>query len=892
MQRKLFFTFLVLVTAIVFTILTLNVWNINSKTDNSKVLLGKKTLDDRMLFSQQRFQHEYNFQKNPKTGLIPYEEKEKEYSNALVAKQKEFLKKATSINYISRGPSNYGGRTRSLVIDKSDTSGNTIISGGVSGGVFRTTDGGLNWVKVSANDEIHNVTAIAQDPRPSFYNIWYYATGEYLGNSASLGNSYLGNGIWKSIDNGLSWEQIPETNSNLISFDSYLDYISSIEVNPISGNLIIGALGKVYSFDGNSLSQELISDGFSMTDVVITNSGRVFVAFGGKSNINGVWTSLTGNGNWIQIAQNNSPTNWTSTGRIVLGNSVSNENIIYALYVDENNSNGIEADLWKYDAGLNLWTDYSYKLPDEPDGDISGNDPFAVQGGYDLVVSVKPDNENFVVIGGTNAYKIEDITTESMFSRIGGYATNKNYLLYSADGDEHHSDIHALVFDANNSNVLYSGTDGGIHKTVDVTTETVNWLNLNNNYITYQFYHVAQDSQIGSDLVIGGTQDNGTVFGGTSVGADDKTTMAKFYGGDGVAVGLARNSVGTIVVYAGSQNGNMISNVQVGSIAPEGSSSIFVTYFYLDPDNSEILYYAGLNKLYKTSDAENVTSDTWIDAGLTPTNEYIRSMAATRGDYNPSSSYLLIGGGSGGVFRWDNPKNQTDLSSAVNITPSGASISNGAIVSGLAIHPNNPDIALVVYSNYGINSIYITSNATNNSPNWSLVERNLNNHSIRSAAIADVNGQPFYFVGTARGLYANTDPLNTDWEIQGVNNIGFAVVSSLVLRPSDNKLVIGTHGNGMFDATLESSVLSVEKVNNETDELFIYPNPVSTEIKMSVNFSYQNDSKYSILDINGRSIKSGNINSNTISVEELTAGLYILKLNVNGKRVLKKFIKK
>ena len=45
----------------------------------------------------------------------------------------------------------------------------------------------------------------------------------------------------------------------------------------------------------------------------------------------------------------------------------------------------------------------------------SGNDPFAIQGGYDLVVSVKPDNENFVVIGGTNVYKIENIVTDATF---------------------------------------------------------------------------------------------------------------------------------------------------------------------------------------------------------------------------------------------------------------------------------------------------------------------------------------------------------------------------------------------------------------------------------------------------------------------------------------------
>ena len=135
---------------------------------------GKKTTEERRLFVEERMQHEYNFQKNPLSGIIPIQEKRIELNNSIAAKQKLARRRSMSSNtYISRGPSNYGGRTRSLVIDLSDPSGNTMIAGGVSSGVFRTTDGGASWSKVSANDEIHNVSAIAQDPRPGFQNIGY-----------------------------------------------------------------------------------------------------------------------------------------------------------------------------------------------------------------------------------------------------------------------------------------------------------------------------------------------------------------------------------------------------------------------------------------------------------------------------------------------------------------------------------------------------------------------------------------------------------------------------------------------------------------------------------------------------------------------------------------------
>ena len=132
--------------------------------------------------------------------------------------------------------------------------------------------------------------------------------------------------------------------------------------------------------------------------------GCVYVEFHTRDSGNGVWTSPTGNGAWNRIAQNTTTVGWESTGRIVLGAAPSNENIIYALF-NNGDEESIEADFWKYDASTEVWTDYTSKLPDEPDGDLKGNDPFAIQGGYDLVVSVKPDDENFVTIGGTNVYK-------------------------------------------------------------------------------------------------------------------------------------------------------------------------------------------------------------------------------------------------------------------------------------------------------------------------------------------------------------------------------------------------------------------------------------------------------------------------------------------------------
>ena len=860
----------------------------------------KKTQQERMLYAKERELYELGMQINPLTGKIPKEERDREYFSA---KNEINLKRKnnSSNTYTSRGPSNLGGRTRALVIDASDATSKTIIAGGVSSGVFRTTNGGTSWTKVSSNSEIHNVTAIVQDPRSGFQNIWYYATGEWTGNSASLGSAYRGKGVWKSINGGINWNQIATTNSLHHEFDSNFDYINSLAVSPLNGNLFVAATGKIYRYDGTNMNIEIEmpSGGLGYTDVKIAGNGRVFASVAGTSTAGGVWTSVNGNGSWTRIASNSSPANWAADGRIVLGVAPSNSDVVYALYNNGKESNSktntyvIEADLWKYNVGTNSWTNYSSKLPDEAGGDSQGNDPFAIQGGYDLVVSVKPNDENFVVIGGTNVYKIPNITTATTFTRIGGYLNNSGYSLYNVGGTNHHSDIHELVFDPQNPNMLFSGTDGGIHK-ADATASNVAWQSLNNNYQTYQYYHVAMHQKEGSDVVIGGAQDNGTTLGGTGFGVEntDKTTMIDIFGGDGVAVALGNNGVNTPRFYLGFQNGSVYRRKDTYvEITPDNSESQFITYFYLDPDNNNALYYAGKTKLYRTIDAENVTKATWSDLGTLTTGELMRTFATTRGTYT-TSSYLYIGGQSGGVFRVKDPQNITSLStSAVNITPAGATTASGSTVSGIAVHPTNPDIVLAVYANYGINNIYLTSNATAATPTWTLVERNLTNHSVRSAAITLVDSEINYFVGTAKGLYSSSDPTTKDWTIEGSSKLGLALISSLVYRPSDKKLLIGTHGNGMFETTIKT--LSINSFNENDLGFSLFPNPTVDKINIKSSLLQVNSSVFfDIYDLKGSLVKKGKLLNQQIDVKDLKSGIYILDVKAENKKQSLKFIKK
>ncbi|MEZ4775317.1 MAG: T9SS type A sorting domain-containing protein [Bacteroidia bacterium] len=763
------------------------------------------TLEERALFVDARIQFEYDMMKDPATGQIPEGIRQIELSQAYRAPVQNPSQRSSAFTVTERGPNNLGGRTRAIAFDTRYASNSTILAGGVSSGVYRTTNGGTTWTKVSSNDEIHNVTAIVQDTRSGQEDTWYYATGEASGNSASLSNNslYFGTGIWKSTDNGDTWTFLGNSNTgSLESFDNCADFISKLVVDPTNGDIYAAALGEILrSQDGGSTWSLVLGPGCgspsNMTDIVVTSTGRLYAAFSGvlSSTIDGVWTSTTGDvASWTRIAGNGTPGTWSTSGnygRVVLAIAPSNENILYALYDNDFSSDcagtaGVEADFFQWNQGTTTWTDLSANLPDET-GCSDGNDPFAIQGGYDLVVAVKPDNASTVFVGGTNIYRSTDgFTSTSNTTRIGGYANTSGYAKYT----NHHPDIHALTFAPNNNDVLYSGTDGGIHS-ADITAGTPSWTSLNNDYVTYQYYHVAIDPTTGSDVVIGGAQDNGTTSSSSG------TTHSEIGSGDGVAVGISSGGTN----FYGSQNGTLRRNGTY--ITPSGAStSIFVTYFLLDPDNTEILYFAGGTDLFRTTAASTVTSGTWTTmTGVgSAVGDNIRSLAVTRGSGYGSTDagrVLYIGTQVGEVFRLNDPAFGAAATAPTDITPGTA---GSGIVSSIAVNPNDANEILVTYSNYNTNSVYHTTNANSATPTWSLVEGNISTASFRSASILEEGGITYYVVGTSIGLYC-TSTLNggsTTWTRIGSTSIGYALTSSLALRADDNFLLAGTHGNGMF----------------------------------------------------------------------------------------------
>ena len=792
-----------------------------------------------------RWEAEFEMIKDPKTGKIPLGIRQKEIKAAQKARAFQLpaelgedgvtLRTLPTIGITSRGPNNYGGRTRAIGFDKRNTQ--IILAGGVSSGLFRSTDGGATWARVTPAGLVHGVTAIAQDPRPLNQDTWYYGTGENGSSAGGTGASYLGNGVWKSTDNGLSWTALASTQGDLYSYDKDFDNISRIVVDSNNGAVLVGAGETVKrSADGGTswaeVAGETATAGSSQTDIIYNAAGGAFYAAinGAAANSQGGIYRSTDGITWTKIR---SSTQLQTGGvkRIVLANAGSTADI-YAFYETTNaitctlpmapitTSN---AGLQFYNVGTDTWTDHTQKI-----GACAGgaSDPKVInfQSGYNMCITTKPDDGNIVFLGGVEIYRLDLGTSD--YKYIGGDQG-------SANATNLHVDNHLLLFEPGSNVTMWAGNDGGIRKT-DVTgaiaagpTGGYSWTDRTSGYITYQYYRADINPTNGSDFVAGAAQDN-------AITLQPSTAQAKeIHGGDGTCIGvISGTDFNTYNVIVATQNGSIsrIVNGTGSDIKPTGQAQGFKTYFLLDADNTNHLYYpTNAKKLYRTRNAAAIADGTIGD--VTTGWEEMTGVAATLSGnisfmnvsrnvglgntaYTASNAVriMYMGTDDGKVYRLTDPAFGAVATVPINISPTGAT----GFVSSIASNPYDDKELLVTYSNYATPSVWYTADASVATPTWVNVEGAAGTPvelaSARSGMIVRAGSTPVYVVGTSTGVYGTMtlSGATTVWERIGEADIAFSPSVAMRLRPSDNKMVLGTHGNGLFMLSFPAAVLPLD----------------------------------------------------------------------------------
>lgn len=911
--------------------------------------VGEEKEEEKAEFTSKRMAHEFKMLRNPVTGKIPANIREIEDEVSAKVPDKGFASGAwlrggsvTVQNaYRNIGPDNVGGRGRGLAFDRRNA--NIMITGGVTGGIFRSTNGGTSWTFVSGDNDIRSATSIVQDPVNP--DTWYCGTGETWTTDLAF---TVGHGVFKSTNNGASWTKLASTaDANPNQFNGQFDLVHRLAVHPTTSHIYAAVHNRLMkSSDGGQTWQTVLGGQVAnnsiegLCDVIIPSNGsKIFAAFSGKNqdrSLAGIWESTTGNsGAWTRIAggtsgATDSVAGWKAHGvwsRAVMALNNANTRL-FVLYKNGKSADGAtpepEADLFRADISSGTpssytWTNLNSYVPDEPGFNYGGIDPYTTQfEGYNMAITVKPDNDNILFVGGVTLVRVDLSKTDpaQKFRRIGGYGQNffpqpENFIY-----PNHHPDVHGIYFVNGANDALYTVSDGGVHKTsTSVMADTVRWQPLNANLQTMQYYAINIQPDLDADFIIGGTQDNGT-----QVNLNPGTSLEHFQitGGDGVSASISsftkNGNLWTQYWYTTLVEGairrvkleldlntSTIDVTAFDDITPTGNSGNgqWTTLFVNDPDSTEHIYYNNKNKIYRTRNASTVTASSWTEiTGVRNTlsaSEEVSAMAISKSRNN--IKYLYFGTDAGKVYRLNNPNTGAASITPVNITPN--SMTAGSYVSGVSVNPRSPDTVLVVVSNYDgntpLNNIFWTGNATSATPTWQVIDGALGPVSSQSCAIVLRKSGVEYYVGTSIGLYSTTaiSGNSTQWFNEGSGMLKRAIVRSLINRQRDNTLVVGTHGNGAFAAEIGDAVALDNNIvtgindpvtNDKNFIQMVYPTLTQNEVLFRVGNMFTIKSlTIELFGVNGQKLihTQQPYQNGSIKLGQLSSGSYILQITSN-----------
>ncbi|NOX94155.1 MAG: glycosyl hydrolase [Alphaproteobacteria bacterium] len=380
------------------------------------------------------------------------------------------------------GPALMSGRIADIVIVQDDPATWFVAVG--SGGVWKTTNAGTTWTPLFDKESSYSIGAIALDP--SNANTVWVGTGENVGGR----HTGYGDGIYRSLDGGSSWENLGLENS---------EHISKIIVHPNDPNTVFvasqgplwssgGDRGLYKTTDGGETWNNVLSAGewTGVTDVMIDprdpdriyaatwQHHRTVAAYVGGGPESGVHMSEDGGETWVELT-NGIPEG--NKGKIGLAVSPQNPDVLYAAIELNRRTGGV----WRSENRGASWE----KMSDAVGG---GTGPH-----YYTELYASPHKFD----------RIYMVSNTSQVSEDGGKTWR------GINNEYKHVDDHAIAFRADDPDYILFGSDGGLYESYD---NEKSWRFIDNLPVT-QFYKVAVDDTEPFYLVYGGTQDNNSQGG-------------------------------------------------------------------------------------------------------------------------------------------------------------------------------------------------------------------------------------------------------------------------------------------------------------------------------------------------------------------------------------------
>ena len=752
---------------------------------------------------EQALEQEFRITKDPALNYVPSERLRLARD---IAESKAMANRTNAgLVWQERGPRNIGGRTRAILVDKNDPSGNTVFAGSVGGGIWKCTDfKSLNysWTKVNDNMENLAITAIAQDP--SSPNIMYAGTGEGFNNVDAI----RGGGIYKSSDGGATWSRLPAATPSSTAPTNYsFFYVQDIVVTQTgvvyasckgSGSCNSGGVQKssnggvswtrvVGTYNNSGSCADAMY--YVANDLEIASNGDLYVTTG----LNGSNTATFGHvfksaaslgaqqgnaGNWTEITPT-PPTGESGFRRIELAVSPSEPNKLYLLCQKYNTSSVTK--FYSSANGGTSWT--AINVPTWCDQGTTKTDFTRSQAWYDLIAAYDPNNSSKLLIGGIDVMASAD--GGSTFNQLTRWSSST---ACGSSLSQIHADIHNIVYMNGSSTDVIVSNDGGVFYSANGGTS---FSNRNLGYNVTQYYAVAMHPTAGSDYMLAGAQDNGS-HRFTTAGINTVTSAS---GGDGGFCFIDQlDPTFQITSYVYSNYYISRNSGTNFSITLKDDNGDFINPGAYD-SKSKILYCS--YTAGQLGVVTNIVSGTPTLTPITVTGMSSQRVSTIKVDPNIDNR-LYIGAVTGvpKVIRIDNANIPAPTYTSISIPATAGTISS------IDVEEGNQNHLLVTLSNYGVTSVYESIDA---GANWTNIEGDLPDMPVRGGIFIPSGNSIRIALATELGVWSTTTPAGqtTAWL---PDNIGLANVRTNMIRfrKSDNTIAVATHGRGVFTTQLST----------------------------------------------------------------------------------------
>ena len=735
---------------------------------------------------------------------------------------------AATATFTERGPTNVPGRTRAIVVDAADNTGNTWYAAAVGGGVWKTSNSGTSWTSLSQDLENIAVSSLAQSAaNPS---VLYVGTGEsWVGNFDAID----GSGVFKSTNGGLNWSNVSPKTSGIVDDKFY--QVSRVIASPSNADIVIAT---TLAPDGFSYIFKSTDGGSNWTEVK-KSSGRLQQVVAAPTSFDTIYAAVR-RGNALKSVD--AGTTWNELP--IYSSSVSGQFNRAEIAVSHNSANILYAALEGASAkshvfvsfdGGSTWTEAANE-----DGTIE--DYLQIFGWYANTIAVHPYNDSIFYTGSVDIYKSK--LTNLLYKNTTHLTDGYN------DIDTLNNDVHVdhhfltVIKDGGGKFRILNGNDGGVALTKSSTTpgevEGDFILERTSGYNTSQAY--GADKVKGKHQYFSGFQDNGTWLSPSSEIASSSSDYSFEIGGDGFEVITHWNNPDSMI--GGAQGNYLWRSLNGGaqwSYIPTDEMRHFGPFLtrlstsYQDPDVVYAISQKGVHKS-KNFGGSWKTSEIVDNWGFWSGSDVEVSQANPRFVW-AGGRMKLSGTTLPGKIFVSKDWGETFLPTSV--------FEEIGSISGLYSHPTEDSTAYVLFSVFGKAKIIETKDL---GATWNDITgfpannvTGVSSNGFPNVGVYSLVVMPFdtdvIWAGTDIGLVESTDRGAT-WNLVDSNLPNVSIWDMKI--KDQGEIVIATHGRGVWTASIPALSSFVPKTATLQPELLGYNQP-GPEYKIDIRIDFKSE---------------------------------------------------